>query len=174
MNVLILSDSHGREDLVEKLIAHTRPDAVLFAGDGLRDLPYDDSSRLIYAVRGNCDLYVPPVLFANGEAEEEALFYLEDKKILLMHGHRWGVKSGYDAAVGYAIRKDADILIFGHTHRPWEQCLRPEDSDDLHGSAPQKSLWVFNPGSLGHYPYDFGTLTIRGGQILFGHGSVRT
>lgn len=167
MNALILSDTHGREDLVNEIIARTRPEAVLFAGDGLRDLPYGDPSRPIYAVRGNCDLYVPPVLFANGDAEDEATFYLENKKVLLMHGHRWGVKSGYGAAVDHAIRKEADILIFGHTHEPLELCLRPEDHPEL-----KKPLWVLNPGSLGYRPHHFGTLTIRHGQILLGHGAV--
>ena len=40
MEYLVLSDSHGRADLVDRAIELQlrKPDAVLFLGDGLRDL----------------------------------------------------------------------------------------------------------------------------------------
>ena len=38
MTLLVLSDSHGRPDLIEEAIRRVRPDGILFAGDGLRDL----------------------------------------------------------------------------------------------------------------------------------------
>ena len=172
MNVLILSDSHGRGNFVDAILTRTHPDAVLFAGDGLRDLLYAPASAPIYTVRGNCDFYVPPMSFANGDAEEESLFYLEEKKVLLMHGHKWGVKSGLGAALAHAARLEADILVFGHTHEPFERYYAPDDTHGEIGLPLRKPLWVFNPGSLGDRPHTFGTLTIRKGQLLFGHGTV--
>ena len=58
---------------------------------------------------------------------------LSGKSILLSHGHRWGVKSGYDAAISDARAVRADILLFGHTHVPL--CRQLEDG-----------LWMMNPG----------------------------
>ena len=168
MDILILSDTHSQKEYVNQIVERTHPDAIIFAGDGLRDLPPSTPSCPVYAVKGNCDLYVPPVLFANGEAEEEAIFYLEDKKIMLMHGHRWGVKNGYSAAIDHAIRKETDILIFGHTHEFEEIYFRPDNFKP----PLSKPLWVFNPGSLGYAPHSFGILTIRNGQILLSHGTL--
>ena len=59
MTVLVFSDTHGRRDRVEELLSHhRRADAVLFLGDGIRDLPYEtctEGGRLFAGVRGNCD-----------------------------------------------------------------------------------------------------------------------
>ncbi len=177
MNILILSDSHGQRAMVREVIDRVSPDAVLFAGDGLRDLAYtNDLSCPLYAVRGNCDLYPPPLACANqtadGEIPEESLFELDGIRILLMHGHRMGVKSGYAAAMEHAARLGTDVLVFGHTHQPLEVCLRPDDNGYGTDIGLQKPLWVFNPGSLGEAPHVFGTLTIRRGQILLGHGNI--
>lgn len=38
MNILLLSDSHGHPDRIREAAERTRPDCILFAGDGLRDL----------------------------------------------------------------------------------------------------------------------------------------
>ena len=57
MTLLILSDSHGRPDRVAEAIRRVRPDGILFAGDGLRDLSYCDppvsGSCPLWAVKGN-------------------------------------------------------------------------------------------------------------------------
>lgn len=58
---------------------------------------------------------------------------LEGKRILMTHGHRYGVKSGYLRAVYAAKEQQADILLFGHTHRA--ECFQEE------------GLWVLNPGA---------------------------
>ena len=169
MNILIISDSHGRSDLVCEVIDRTNPDAILFTGDGLRDLSYVDPSCEVYAVRGNCDL-VTFSCAVEGDCPEETLVMISGARILLMHGHRYGVKSGLGSAIARAAERNADVLVFGHTHRPAELCIRP-DADSGYGACLQKPLWVFNPGSLG-YGGSFGTLTIRNGQILFGLGEV--
>ena len=58
MEYLVISDSHGRADLVDLAVERQvrPPDAVLFLGDGLHDLrvlEYQDLS--VRCVRGNCD-----------------------------------------------------------------------------------------------------------------------
>jgi predicted phosphodiesterase len=68
------------------------------------------------------------------------------------------------------MQKDADVLIFGHTHTPLELHLRP-DSERADFSVT-KPLTLFDPGSLGDRAASFGTLTVQDGQLLFGHGAL--
>ena len=65
------------------------------------------------------------------------------------HGHTWGVKSGYGAAIARAHKMNADILLFGHTHRAY--CEQLEDG-----------LWVMNPGAA---RATYGVIEIDGGVI---------
>ncbi|MBQ9152082.1 MAG: metallophosphoesterase family protein [Clostridia bacterium] len=175
MTLLILSDSHGRPDHVAEVIRRTRPDGILFAGDGLRDLSYDLPAPAgacpLWAVRGNCDWMTAPLVIGGAviEPSDEELVTVEGIRILLMHGHKYGVKSGLGTAIAHAVRCDADVLVFGHTHTPIELHLSPDRTYDFPVTKP---LTVFNPGSLGDRNASFGTLTIRNGQMLFGHGEL--
>ena len=172
MTLLVLSDSHGRPDLIEEAIRRVRPDGILFAGDGLRDLSRVEIPCPLWAVAGNCDWLTTPLII-NGaifEPQNEELITVEGVRILLMHGHKYGVKGGLGQAVAHAMQKDADVLIFGHTHTPLELHLRP-DSERADFSVT-KPLTLFNPGSLGDRHASFGTVTVRNGQLLCGHGEL--
>lgn len=92
-------------------------------------------------VPGNCDGWTTLPL--------KKQITLEGKSILLSHGHRWGVKSGYDAAIRDARAAGADILLFGHTHTP--VCQQLEDG-----------LWMMNPGPARS---SYGLIEIRDGII---------
>lgn len=93
-------------------------------------------------VPGNCDGW-----FTTAPLKKQIT--LEGKSILLSHGHRWGVKSGYDVAVADARAVGADILLFGHTHVPL--CRRLEDS-----------LWMMNPGPASS---SYGLIELENGKI---------
>ena len=172
MTLLVLSDSHGRPDLIEEAIRRVRPDGILFAGDGLRDLSRVEIPCPLWAVAGNCDWLTTPLVINGGvfEPQNEELITVEGVRILLMHGHKYGVKGGLGQAVALAMQKDADVLIFGHTHTPLELHLRP-DSERADFSVT-KPLTLFNPGSLGDRHASFGTVTVRNGQLLCGHGEL--
>ena len=90
-------------------------------------------------------------------------------RFLLMHGHEHGVKYGPEAAMKYAALRGADVLLFGHTHLRAEMVL-PAGSK-LEDLVLQRPLYVFNPGSLG-YDNSFGTVTVHGGELLFGFGEI--
>lgn len=176
MTLLILSDSHGRPDRVAEAIRRVKPDGILFAGDGLRDLAHSDlpasaGACPLWAVKGNCDWMISPVVIGDTvlEAEDEELITVEGIRILLMHGHKYGVKGGPGSAIARAVSREADVLVFGHTHIPVELHLSPDRTYDI---AIEKPLTVFNPGSLGDHEARFGTLTLRNGQLLFGHGAL--
>ena len=171
MTLLILSDSHGRPDHIREAIRRVRPDGILFAGDGLRDLSDIDFPCPLWAVSGNCDWSTP--LIVNGcilETETEELITVGGIRILLMHGHKHSVKSSLLPAIYRAMETEADILVFGHTHMPIEHHLLPDDPKSL--LPVSKPLTLFNPGSIGSSEASFGTITIRGGQALCGHGTL--
>ena len=104
------------------------------------------------------------------EPEAEELVVIEGIRILLIHGHKYGVKGGLGQAIARAVPRDADVLVFGHTHTPLELRLSPDSGRADFSVA--KPLTVFNPGSLGDRNASFGTLTVKGGQLLFGHGEL--
>ena len=170
LNFLILSDSHRSRANVEEAVMKSRGvDAILFLGDGLGDLGYEPSfmSIPVFSVRGNCDA------FFSGEVEEELILHFEEYTVMMMHGHRFGVKSSYSAAAAYAASKGADILLFGHTHTPMEKYLAA--GEELCGVPLKKPLHIFNPGSVGTMSAghcSFGTMTLDKKGVLFGHGKI--
>ena len=170
MKILIVSDIHGRADLLAYLLdLHRDRDGLIFLGDGVRDLPDDctDGGRKWFAgVAGNCDWLS---FNAEGSFSDEICLDIDGYKVLAMHGHTQNVKSGYERSAVYASNREADILIFGHTHEALEKYI-PE-GEELGGHIFSKPLRIFNPGSLGAYSY--GLLQIKNGQILFSHGRIK-
>lgn len=114
MRILVFSDSHGRVGPMQDLVERYVPDAVFHLGDVVRDgeklaglypkIPF-------YRVAGNCDWNNPGLPL-------EDVARLEGKTILYMHGHTQRVKAGISLAVRAAQAIQADLLLFGHTHRP--------------------------------------------------------
>ncbi len=165
-NCIVLSDTHGDIARLRSLLRAERSlDAVLFLGDGLSELEELASEGWlppVVAVRGNCDSAFSPLMYPR---DEEITITLEGKRILLLHGHTVSVKSGTDGLLSRARARDADIVLFGHTHAPLDTYIPKERGGPL---------WLFNPGSLGR-PTDarpsFGRLTLsaRGG-VLLSHG----
>ena len=170
MNFLILSDSHRNRRNVEEAVRRSRNiDAILFLGDGLGDLGYESSfmSLPVFSVRGNCDA------FFLGDAEDECILHFEEYTVMMMHGHRYGVKGSLSAAASHAANAGADVLLFGHTHIPTEKYFAA--NEELCGKILEKPLYVFNPGSIGTTSdgdYSFGTMTLDKKGILFGHGKL--
>lgn len=162
MELLIFSDSHGRHAAMQTAIDHQlrAPDSILFLGDGLRDVDRLTLGRShLFAVRGNCDLYWDPTI------QTDELLPFEGHKILMTHGHLYGVKSGYGALIAHAAKLGADVVLFGHTHEPMHTII-PTDT-----TALCRPMHLFNPGSIGGNG-SFGVLTLRGNDLLFSHGQV--
>ena len=165
MTVTVFSDSHGRVAKIEQMMARVtacsqKPDAVLFLGDGLSDL--EKANCPAVAVRGNCDMF-----FAE-DVPEERVLTLGGYRILMCHGHTLGVKHGLLQALLAAVRADADVLLFGHTHEKYAETFAAGKS--YMGLKFTKTLHVMNPGSLAD-GY-FGCLTLNDNGILMGHGDL--
>ena len=103
----------------------------------------------VYKVAGNNDCWT--------EEPEVRILQVGEKRLLLTHGHRYGVKTGaYDRLIRAAEEQGADGVLFGHTHRA---CLRQEPN----------GFFLMNPGSLrlpgrGAAP-SYGVLRIEAGCI---------
>ena len=144
MKILVFSDSHrSRGGMLDAIDAH-RPDQVIHLGDlqsDAEELTYVYPKLPICMVPGNCDGWTMDPL--------KKQITLAGKRILLSHGHLWGVKKGYEVAVADARAVGADILLFGHTHRAL--CQQLEDG-----------LWMMNPGASRS---SYGLIRIEQGQI---------
>lgn len=171
MNILVLSDSHGRGERIDAVIQTqiSRPDAIIFLGDGLRDMAYCNVGDIpLYVVKGNNDIYN---YFKGGEAEDELLFTLGGKKIFITHGQLYGVKSNIRYLVSSAAKMGADIVLYGHTHEAFEAMIDKDDNE--YGLKLEKDIYVMNPGSIGDYNASFGSITIdRQGSVLLSHGNL--
>ena len=169
MKILVLSDLHGRIDRAERALSlHSDADEILFLGDGIREfsLLMEKKGRPWIGVLGNCDLFSR--MGMGDTVPEERMLCLGGMKILMLHGHRVGVKHGIGGAMAYADARGADILLYGHTHVAEEHCF-PE------GEGRPRSLWVMNPGSIGEPrggSPSYGLIQIRNGSVLLSHGAV--
>ena len=174
IGLLVISDSHGRGDLVREAAAlHRGAEALLFLGDGVRDLEYVTPvpTRALCAVRGNCDWHIPRD--AAVEFPTERCLVFGEYRIFMMHGHTHGVKHGTDAAIRAAAERGADVLLYGHTHIPEERYIPAGETVD--GYTLTRPMYVFNPGSLGESRtggHSFGYIEIRGKMILMSHGTL--
>ena len=95
MEILVLSDSHGRVDHMVRAVEQFHPRQVLHLGDCVRDaqaLERQFPQLPVTMVPGNCDW--------GQTGEPERLLEIEGVRILMMHGHTRHVKSS-PMAVSY-------------------------------------------------------------------------
>jgi len=148
--ILVFSDSHRQTDTMADAIRTHTPDRVLHLGD--HDADAHVLSRLfpdlpIQAVRGNCDF--------GSSTPETAELLIEDKKIIMTHGHRYGVKQGLTSLCNMGHFADADILLFGHTHIPHHEQI--------------EKMHVINPGPANR---SCALIQIENGEIAWEHLSL--
>lgn len=154
MRIVVFSDSHGNyyslEDAVE---ANLSADMFIHLGDGQRELQrleekYPDK-KFIH-VRGNCD-------FASQSSLTEIIVIDEKNKILAVHGHNHGVRSGSVSLLkSLAMMNNANIVLFGHTH------CRYQHYED--------GIYFLNPGSISEprdgKPASYGYIDIMPNGIM--------
>ena len=130
MKILVMSDSHGWNDAMLDAAALETPDVILHLGDKCTDCECLEKmfpEIPLRAVKGNCD---------GGRAGLDMdEFTLEGKRFFMTHGHLFNVKMGKTRIVDAALKRGADVLLFGHTHTPYH------DTKD--------SLTILNPGCVG-------------------------
>lgn len=133
LRILIMSDSHGRNENVELAIAQVREEIgefqmLIHLGD-VGDARELESLAGVpcYIVRGNTD-YDAKLLNAN-------VIEAGGHRIFATHGHLYQVDTRLDLLRFAALENDCDIAMYGHTHVPYLE----EAPDDV---------TILNPGSI--------------------------
>ncbi len=133
LRILIMSDSHGRNENVELAIAQVREEIgefqmLIHLGD-VGDARELESLAGVpcYIVRGNTD-YDAKLLNAN-------VIEAGGHRIFATHGHLYQVDMRLDLLRFAALENDCDIAMYGHTHVPYLE----ENPDDV---------TILNPGSI--------------------------
>ncbi len=131
MRVLIVSDTHRRNDNYFKVLERLKPlDMIIHCGDV-------EGSE--YALTRSVDCPVKMVAGNNdyfGSLPRELEFNIGKFKVLLVHGHNYYVYMGPETLKEEARFRGVDIVMFGHTHRPFLEI--------------EHDLVTLNPGSLSY------------------------
>jgi putative phosphoesterase len=146
MKILVLSDSHGNTQPMLDAVSDEDPRLILHLGDHSRDCAalLEAYPRIpLRSVRGNCDGRA-------GEPDWDE-FVIEGKRIFMTHGHLYGGKTGRGRVLNAAFLREADILLFGHTHTPFQ--------------ATDEGLLVVNPGSVGMGKRTYAVLELEHGAV---------
>ena len=173
--LLVVSDTHGRKAKLEETLKRQfavdekfRPTHIVHLGDGVEDMVNCSlCDRLcIHSVRGNCDSIFYTI---SNTIPYERVIELAGYRIAICHGHTFGVKSGEENAIEYAVSQNADMLMFGHTHVACSYTVK--SGTVVNQTVVSKDLMVFNPGSLG-YENSFGVVTLSESGIHTSIGKI--
>lgn len=131
MKVLIVSDTHKRNDNFFRVLELTAPvDLVIHCGD-IEGSEYAISAGAgcpVEMVAGNNDFF--------SELPTEREIEIAGYRIWITHGHNYYVSMGTEHIRQEAGVRGVDIVFFGHTHRP---LIDMEDD-----------ITLINPGSISY------------------------
>ncbi len=131
MKVLIVSDSHGRNLHLNRVMEKEKDvDLMIHLGDleGTEDYLEEIAPYPVYMVAGNNDYF--------SQIDREKIVEIGPYKVFITHGHRYGVHSGTETIKEAGKGLGVDIVMFGHTHVPVI-----DDSTDV---------LAINPGSISY------------------------
>ncbi|MCL2248844.1 MAG: metallophosphoesterase [Oscillospiraceae bacterium] len=147
MKILVLSDSHGNDSALRRVVALENPDLILHLGDNDRDcriIQIEFSDIPFRSVRGNCD--------PSSRGLDIDEFVLEDKRFFMTHGHLYGVKMGKGRIISAAKERGVDALLFGHTHVQYY--------------STDEGFVVLNPGSVGDNKGSYAIIELSSGELI--------
>lgn len=129
MRIVVISDSHKRSDIVEKIL-YAQPDAshVFFLGDNagdIEDLQYIFPNKIFHILSGNCDYF--------SNYPSSGMVSVAGKKIFFTHGHTLSVKYGVENLLKTTRQNGCDIALYGHTH--------------IANILYEDGIYIVNPGS---------------------------
>lgn len=112
MKVLIVGDTHRKNDIYFNIVKLHRPDMVIHCGDaeGYEDALTEAAGCPVYIVLGNNDFF--------SSLPRELEIEVGKYKVWVTHGHNYYVSMGNETIKREAIARGADIVCYGHTHRP--------------------------------------------------------
>ena len=135
MKILVVSDTHEMVNDLKKLLSHYSQEVelVIHLGDYPSDLMQFRSQyphlEMVALDGTGYEINFPA----------ERILTLNEVTILVVHGHRHGVKTNMQRLVYYAQEKKVNACFFGHTH--------------MSTIFEEQGIFFMNPGSLA-YPRD--------------------
>ncbi len=152
MYIYVFSDTHGNTSTMEEAVesAVPAPALVVHLGDGA-----DEAEALMryrpdiafLGVRGNCDR-------RSADVPDTRFVEVGGVKIMLTHGHLFGVKSSRVTLACAAAREGAALALYGHTH------VRRDESENVDGTAVRTVC----PGSSGMNG-EYAVVSVEDGKI---------
>jgi putative phosphoesterase len=122
LKILVISDSHGNTARLGRIIRQERPfDYLIHCGDGAGDLIHVDipAGTAVVRVCGNVDI-------ARGlDAERLVVLPVGPVTVMVAHGDQFRVNSEYAALEREGRSRNADIVLFGHTHTAYHEDGKP-------------------------------------------------
>ncbi|MBO4396640.1 MAG: YfcE family phosphodiesterase [Eubacterium sp.] len=154
---LLLSDSHNQNDEMFAVVEYfSDVDAIFHMGDigNARPLLESRARCLTYVVKGNTD--------HDFDLPEYVAIDFAGKRVVATHGHRYADYGVTDALRYFGEENHADVLLFGHIHRPV--------------LAEMGNLIICNPGSISRprqrdRECTFATMSVEGDDIEIQHFS---
>ena len=131
MRILVISDSHGRNDDVKGVLEQVGEiDMLIHCGDVERGDQYirDIAGCPVVIVAGNNDYYL--------DLPSEETIEVEGYRIWVTHGHPYYVSLDSEYIREEGAARKVDIVMFGHTHKPYFE--------------QKDGITVLNPGSLAY------------------------
>lgn len=133
MRVLIVSDTHRKDENLYKVIRENGPfDMLIHLGDveGSEEkiAGWAGKDCQVHMVLGNNDFF--------SELDREKEINIGKYRVLLTHGHYYNVSLGVERLELEARERNLDIVMYGHTHRPFYEV--------------HNGVIILNPGSLSY------------------------
>ncbi len=155
MKILIVSDTHRKDDNLKQVIEEQAPlDMLIHLGDAegseIKIAEWVNEGCQLEMVMGNNDFF--------SSLEKEIELELNGHRIFLTHGHYYNVSLGVEGLYQEAVDRDCDIAMYGHTHRPFLE--------------KRGEITILNPGSLS-YPRQEGRKPSYMLMYMEEDGSVR-
>lgn len=140
MKALVVSDTHGELEILKRVIDKEKDANIIFhLGDGqdeVKEIKKLYTNKTIIDVCGNCDI---------GSNRPSIVEYnLSGNKILATHGNLFKVKLGITMLLEEAMKRNVDIVLYGHTHVPM--------------ICDFKGIKFMNPGALSYCYKTYGTI----------------
>jgi len=165
MKIIVFSDSHGSSSEMERVISlHPDAECYIHLGDGYPELELLRQTypeKCFCGIAGNSEDW--RMAGSPLKPKSETVIELGGYRIFITHGHKYYVKETLYRAKCAAEERKADILLYGHTHRPFFDKVEKAD---------RKPLYIFCPGSIA-LPYgvspEYGVITITPSGIDFSH-----
>lgn len=112
MKVLVFSDSHGRKELVDRMLSK-EPDCkeVIFLGDGISDVEWVKEfypEKRFTVVKGNNDW--------SYNISTEAYKHFDGVTLMATHGDKLDVRTTLFYLCKQASAVKASLALYGHTH----------------------------------------------------------